>query len=309
MGTEGLPLVSVVIASHRGTYLPGLLTALRNCRDIVFETIAVCDYDPGKITPEFKDVRFITLKTRSISAKRNAGVRLAAADIIAFIDDDCIPAPDWVKNGATALMDSPDCSGIEGFTAIENSPGTPPPLRDYRRLEQRGYRTNNIFYRKPHFLEVGGFDERFTVQREDIDLAFSILDKGHAIGYDPAVQVTHRVRKNEPWDLLKNCVNRRFDPLLYKKHPARYREHIRTPFPTSLLLLLVFHGTVVATFFLGVPFFIPAVVLADFAAVTILAHRRRGGLVTEWLASFCAPVALFGALVYGSVRYGKLLLV
>jgi len=304
-----VPKVSVVIASHRGTYLPGLLTALRSCIEAEFETIAVCDYEPDKIKGDFPEIRFCVLKTLSISAKRNAGVKMAAADLIAFIDDDCIPSPHWVKNGVAALENASHFSGIEGFTAIENKPGSEPPLRDYHRLEQPGYRTNNIFYRKRDFLQAGGFDERFTVQREDIDLAFSILDKGHAIGHDASIQVTHRVRKDEPWDLLKNCVNRRFDPLLFKKHPARYREHIKTPFPASLLLLLVFHGIVVAAFFSGIPFVVPAA-LVDISAVTILAlRRRRGGLITEWLACFCAPVVLFATLIYGSVRYGKLLLI
>jgi len=309
MSDRAQPVVSVIIASHRGTYLPGLLVALRNCSGVPFETIAVCDYDPSKLKSDFPEVRFHVFKIKSISAKRNAGVTIAAADLIAFIDDDCIPSADWVKNGVAALHSAPVFSGIEGFTAIENRPETPMPLRDYLRLEQPGYRTNNIFYRKHHFLEAGGFDERFTVQREDIDLAFSILDIGYAIGHGASIQVTHRVRKNEPWDLLKNCVNRRFDPLLFKKHPARYREHIKTPFPASLLLLLAFHGTVAATFFAGLPFFIPAI-LCDLSAVTICALRRTStGFITEWFACLFAPVVLLCALIYGSIRYDKLLIV
>ena len=307
------PLVSVIIASHRPKFLGTLLAALR-LNGQPFETIAVCDYETARLKSDFPEVEFYTVNNRSISLKRNAGVAKSRAGIVAFIDDDCVPSPEWVAEGYGFLTANPAVTAVEGLTTIENAGYAPPSLRDYRRLEQPGFRTNNIFYRKAAFLKAGGFDERFTVQREDIDLAFSILDKGLGISHDTGIRVMHRVRRNEPWDLLKNCINRRFDPLLYKKHASRYREHIKTPFPPTLLLLLVFHAAAVATLWSGVPFFTSAV-LVDAIAVTILTLRRRrvagpvGEVLIEWVSCFCAPIVLFGALLYGSLRYRKLLLV
>jgi glycosyltransferase involved in cell wall biosynthesis len=308
------PLVSVIIASHRPEFIGTLLSALRLNR-YSFETIAVCDYETGRLENEFPEAVFHTINNRSISVKRNFGVSKARAEIVAFVDDDCVPSPEWVEKGHGILLEKPDISGVEGLTTIENTgPAAPPSLRDYRRLEQPGFRTNNIFYRKTAFLEAGGFDERFTVQREDIDLAFSVLDLGHTIGHDTGVRVMHRVRRNEPWDLLKNCINRRFDPLLYKKHASRYREHIKTPFPPTLLLLLVFHAAAVAAIWIGVLFFTSAVIV-DAVAVTAIALRRGrvagsvGEVLIEWVSCFCAPIVLFCALLYGAVRYRKLLLV
>jgi glycosyltransferase involved in cell wall biosynthesis len=311
----GAPQLSVIVASHREEYIGGLLTALRaNALD--YETIAVCDYGTGRLAPEFPWVAFHTVKDRSISAKRNFGVKKAGAGVVAFIDDDCVPSPDWITKGLGSLAANPSVAAVEGLTTIETVDYTPPSLRDYRRLERPGYRTNNIFYRKDVFQEVGGFDERFTVQREDIDLAFSVLDKGYTIGFCADVRVMHRVRRNEPWDLLKNCVNRRFDPLLYKKHPSRYREHLKTPFPATLLMLLGFHCVTVLSLCIGPPFFVSAGII-DVAAVTVLTLRRCRGpssvrfgeTITEWVSCLCAPLVLLGALVFGGIRYGKLLLV
>jgi glycosyltransferase involved in cell wall biosynthesis len=308
------PLVSVIIASHRPDFLGTLLSALR-LNTLSFEILAVCDYEAERLKRDFPEVCFLTVNNRSISLKRNAGVAASRAPIVAFIDDDCVPSPEWIGNGYGFLTANPAAAAVEGLTTIENAgPAAPPALRDYRRLERPGFRTNNIFYRKAAILEAGGFDERFTVQREDIDLAFSVLDKGLGIDHDKGLRVTHRVRRNEPWDLLKNCINRRFDPLLYKKHSLRYREHIKTPFPATLLLLLVFHVVAIAGLWIGMPFFTPAC-LIDIAVVTILTVRRcgdstpRGEVFLEWLSCFCAPIVLFCALMYGSVRYRKLLLV
>jgi GT2 family glycosyltransferase len=313
---SAIPSVSVVIASHRPDFLGDLLKALlsQTAGPARFEIIAVCDYPTGPASAAFSGVTFINLNDRSISAKRNCGVRAARAEIIAFVDDDCVPSPEWIASGLRYLGEHPACAAVEGLTTIENTAYAPPSLRDYRRLEQPGFRTNNIFYRKRVFLSVGGFDERFTVQREDIDLAFSVLDKGECIHYDASIRVMHRVRRSEPWDLLKNCVNRRFDPLLFMKHPARYREHIKSPFPRSLLMLLGFHCIVVLMPLFGIPFF-AAACLADVAAISVLALRRSGkisppnALFTEWVSCGLAPLVLLWTLFFGSLRYRKLLLV
>ena len=311
-----VPRVSVVIASHRAAFLRGLLPALahQTMPPADFEVIAVCDYPVDRLQAEFPGVFFHFVKNRSISRKRNDGVRAARAAVVAFIDDDCVPSSDWVAGGLAFLADKPGIAAVEGFTTIENTRYKPPPLREYRRLERPGYRTNNIFYRKQAFLDAGGFDERFTVQREDIDLAFTILGQGLSISHAADIHVMHRVRKNEPWDLLKNCINRRFDPLLFKKHPAAYREHVGSPFPPSLLMLLGFHAATGVLAAAGVPFFIAAVA-ADIAAVSVLAARRCGrrcaisAVTVEWLSCFAAPLVLLAALIYGSARYRRLLVV
>jgi glycosyltransferase involved in cell wall biosynthesis len=310
------PKVSVVIASHRPALLPGLLSALarQTAAPADFEIIAVCDYPAENLQAEHPGVFFHYVNNRSISAKRNAGVRSARAAAVAFIDDDCVPSTDWIEAGTGYLSAHPDAAAVEGFTTIENTPFSLPAVREYRRLEHPGFRTNNIFYRKQPLVDAGGFDERFTVQREDIDLAFSVLARGCLIMQSADIRVMHRLRKNEPWDLLKNCVNRRFDPLLLKKHPRRYREFIGSPFPRSLLMVLGFHALAAALLFAGMPFFIGGL-LAGAAAITVLTLRRCGrgcsaaSLLTEWISCWLAPPLLLGTLVYGSLRYRKFLVV
>lgn len=310
------PQVSVVIASHRPSFLGDLLSALeaQSCGRETFEVVAVCDYQSAGIRSKYPRVNFHSVNDTSISKKRNAGVRLAAAGIVAFIDDDCVPAPDWVRQGLSFLDGHPEFAAVEGLTTIENTDYSPPSTREYRRLERPGLRTNNIFYRKKTFQEAGGFDERFSVQREDLDLAFSVLERGFLIGTCADIRVMHRVRRNEPWDLLKNCWNRRFDPLLHKKHRRRYREFVGSPFPPSFLVLLGFHAVAVCLTLAAFPFF-PAAALCDALAVSAAARRRCGRsfaasvFLREWVSCFLAPLLLLAALLYGSCRCRSLLLV
>ncbi|MBN1129742.1 MAG: hypothetical protein JXA71_12185, partial [Chitinispirillaceae bacterium] len=220
---------------------------------------------------------------------------------------------DWLLRGYDYLSTHPEAAAVEGLTTIDPAPGALPARREYLRLEKPGLRTNNLFCRRGPFLQAGGFDERFTIQREDLDFCFTLLDNGNSIHHNPTITVTHRIRQGEPWDLLKNCLNRRFDPLLYKKHARRYREHIRSPFPPSLLILLCLH--LVSA--LSGAVFPPALMVClaiDAVAISALALRRCSTrvpatiFVTEWLSCLIAPAVLLGALLHGSIRFRRLLI-
>ncbi|NLP02166.1 MAG: glycosyltransferase [Fibrobacter sp.] len=312
------PEISIVIASHRPALLTGLLDSLSR-QDFGadrFETVVVTDYDPGAFAEKYRMINWRFLDNRSISAKRNLGVSLSKGEILAFVDDDCIPASDWLSKGASYLAGHKDASAVEGLTTIEEIGKLTGAHREYKRLERPGFRTNNIFFRREAFLAVGGFDERFTVQREDVDLAFSVKKMGGKIDYCPQIRVEHRFRYWERWDLLKNCWNRRFDPLLYRKHPELYRKHIHSPFPPGILLI--------SAGYLFLSFSFPAnnrtvskwAAVLNLALVLVFGIKRCGigkeslkKFVSETVSVILSPLVLTGALIYGSIRFRKFLLI
>lgn len=307
--------LSIVVASHRTMWigeLSGLLLAQKGIGRSEYEVIIVTDYPNGAWSEKYPEIRWVFYPDLSISKKRNEGIRNATGEYVAFTDDDCMPSLTWAADGVAYLDNNQSIAGVEGYTTIDSG-GDGRILKEYRRLEKQGFRTNNIFYRRGVLIEVGLFDTRFSVQREDIDLAFSILSLGKKIDYCKEIASGHRFRVGEPWDLLKNCVNRRFDPLLYKKHPELYRQHIRSPFPLSILLSWVIFFPLLLLI-CGLFSFRRVTLIS--IVVTLLFTLRRTGvkpmsfsfLVKEMLSVIAAPVILTGALLYGSIKFKKVLL-
>jgi glycosyltransferase involved in cell wall biosynthesis len=306
---------SIIIASHRARSIGKCLEDLlnKNTQGASFEIIVVADYQIEQFAESYPEVHWKYHADKNIPAKRNIGIAAAQSPIVGFIDDDCVPFDNWVDSAMRYFRENPESAGVFGRTIVEQSRGISFPLKEFKRLEMPSFRTNNIFYKKDFVLKAGGFDERFSVQREDMDLAFSMLRRGFSIGYCAEMKVLHCIRQNERWDLLKNCLNRRFDPLLFKKHGSLYRKWIKTPFTPSIGLVTVMHGAVALGFWCGSMIF-EMTVLADAIAVLIVGVKRamHGKIDTTQIvrdvASYCiAPFVITGALLHGSIKFKKFL--
>jgi len=309
--------VSVIIASHRKTMVKAVLDGLyhqKKSAPVSIEIIIVTDYPNGALQEEFSDCLWVHLPDKSISRKRNCAIHLASGALCAFIDDDCIPASDWIMQGYTYLHNHPEISAVEGKTTIEKQADIGfSQTREYRRLEKPGFRTNNLFFRTAHLRTIGGFDERFTVQREDIDLAFCAFARGYRYAFYEAIRVTHRYRHGEKWDLLKNCWNRRFDPLLHKKHPKLYRKHIGSPLTPTLMASLMLLSIVMVTRRRRRT--VPVGLLLNVCFYAATGVRRAGispfsasRLFFETVQGIAAPLVTLAALIYGSVRHRTFLI-
>lgn len=159
------------------------------------------------------------------AAARNAGWRAACGEVIAFTDDDTIPAPDWLAAGLAAITDADAVSGRVTMAL-------PAVCTDYARdaagLTRAEFVTANCFVRRAMLETVGGFDERYTeAWREDSDLHFALLEAGARLVHAPGAVVEHPLRPAGFGVSLRQQRKIRFDALLYRKHPALYRTRIR----------------------------------------------------------------------------------
>lgn len=123
---------------------------------------------------------------------RNHAVGETDAEVVAFIDGDCIANPFWARALRQSYENQPIVAGKTinmGYWAFENLQRV--------ELEHRGvdvtFPSCNLAYNREIFESVGGFDDWF-VTAEDIDLNFRAVDAGHAIVYDPRAIVYHRAR-------------------------------------------------------------------------------------------------------------------
>jgi glycosyltransferase involved in cell wall biosynthesis len=201
------------------------------------ETKRLVDYWIEKIgcvpdcTKSAPQLRYIPVTgVHGPAAARNVGWRAAGGEIIAFTDDDCIPDRNWLQAGVSAFADG--VVGVWGQTIVP-LPDTP---TDYElnaaRLGLGEFVTANCFYRRDAIASVDGFDERFTAAwREDSDLFFTLLEGASKFVYAPDAVVVHPIRK-APWGIsLSQQRKGMFNALLYKKHPALYREKLQPVTP------------------------------------------------------------------------------
>ncbi|MCU1378728.1 MAG: glycosyl transferase family 2 [Acidimicrobiales bacterium] len=200
------PVVSVVVATHRrAALLPRLLAALED-QDLgrPFEVLVVDDASPDD-TPEVlaKLVANASLPLRVLRLERNAGPatarnvgwRQAAAPLVAFTDDDCVPRPGWLS-ALVAGLDEVDV--VQGRTRPnpEQLANTGPFSRTLDVSWEEGfYQTCNIGYRAALLERLGGFDEAFRWPAgEDTDLAWRALELGATTRFVEAAEVWHDVR-------------------------------------------------------------------------------------------------------------------
>ena len=184
------------------------------------------------------------------AAARNLGWQAACGQIIAFTDDDCLPSPDWLKNGAQAF--EPEVAGASGRIIVP----LPDQPTDYE-LDATGlvastFVTANCFYRRSALEAVGGFDERFTLAwREDSELFFRLLKSGYKLVQAPQAVVVHPVRP-APWGVsLRQQRKSMFNALIYKMHPGLYRQHLQHSPPWQYYAILATLFTCLAGIFFG----------------------------------------------------------
>ncbi len=163
------------------------------------------------------------------AAARNLGWRSANADVIAFTDDDCIPERDWLARGL-AHFAVPAVAGVSGRIIVPRSRRPTDYELNLSFLEHAEFATANCFYRRSALADVGGFDERFTAAwREDADLFFTLLRRGMLLLSAPDAIVIHPVRTGAWGVSIREQSKSVFNALLYKKHPALYRQRIKSP--------------------------------------------------------------------------------
>ena len=172
-----------------------------------FEVIVVKDggekYEaPRRFRASGFPLRVLDQDHKGPAAARNLGLREARGGIILFLDDDSVPAPNWLAAAAEAWDRLSDADGVGGYTRTE--PGDSLVCRvnsdlfnwylDRHSLSGRRtfLSTCNAGYTKKILERAGGFDERFKrASGEDRDLAARISRMGGRLELDKNILVDH----------------------------------------------------------------------------------------------------------------------
>lgn len=202
-----LPSVSLVVASRdRPESLRRLLVSLRQQSlarfDLVIVSNAAVAQMPGL---EFRQAAF---SEANISAARNAGIRAAKGEIIAFCDDDCVPEPNWLERLIAPFADPKlgaaggDALGRNGVSlqwgAIEIDAAAnelesgkaagifaPEPGRALITIG------TNCAFRRAALRAIGGFDEAFHYFLDEADANWRLARAGWHMARVPGAIVHH----------------------------------------------------------------------------------------------------------------------
>lgn len=270
------PDLSVVICSLNGG--PGVDRCLAALREQDFdgeiETIVV---DDGS-TDNTSDVairhgaHLVRHETNAgLSASRNDGIRAAHADIVGFLDDDCIPDRGWARailsahgDGVCGVGGPVLPSAGEGFMGRylrRHNPLEPLEL-DLAASESLPYRLKlylarlwkterpsghrelfalvgaNMSFPRQVLLDVGLFDERFTFGAEELDLCRRVAHgfPDHGFVFEPGACVVHVFESSLSDAIRRSRAYGKGSARMFSKWPGTRPTFF--PFPIATLGLL-----------------------------------------------------------------------
>lgn len=173
-----------------------------------FEVIVVDDGSEMPIQPvvaPFQDKLDLTLITQPNSGPakaRNTGAAKARGKFLVFTDDDCTPAPDWLKTLSVRFTTAPDCLiGGRTLNALPNNLYSTASqvlidyLYEYYNADPSRssfFASNNLALPADRLHALGGFDTTFPLAAgEDREFCDRWLNCGYKMIYAPEVQVNH----------------------------------------------------------------------------------------------------------------------
>lgn len=200
--TKPLQVSVVICTCNRSEYLQRCLNYLKDQNYPYFEVIVVNGPSTDNtidILSSRNDIKVVHNPLRNLSISRNLGIKHAAGDIVAFIDDDALPYDNWLCEIVKRYQEVPNnVVGIGGRTFLANqfqfqfefglfdSFGKHIEVlsgsnQDYNSRYYRHLLGTNCTFRKNALLAINGFDEQYDYYLDETDLVFRLQEAGGLI--------------------------------------------------------------------------------------------------------------------------------
>jgi len=217
-GPSTAPRITLIIVNFNGErFLPELLEGLAAQSRRDFATLLV---DNGSTDGGIALVRSAypwvevdeTGRNLGFARAANRGVRLVTTPYVGLLNPDIRPEPDWLDWPAAVLEGDPTVAAVAPKMRLADRPNVLNGVGGcMNRLgytwdrgmgeEDRGQYDSpaEVFFapaaaslfRREAFLAAGGFDERFFMYHEDVDLAWTLWLFGYRVVTEPRAVVYH----------------------------------------------------------------------------------------------------------------------
>lgn len=192
-------------------------------------------------TEHFEGCRVIFLpENRGFGAANNAGARASRGDLILFLNSDTVTRGEFLPRleayfGANTLCGAAGLQLLNPDGTVQRSAGKFPTVwSEWRMMRGHDFYTNPeevgrdwvsgaaLAVRRSVFDEVGGFDERYFMYFEDVDLCARIHRADHDVHYIAGVRVEHIGGGSQPEGVspLVQKEYRRSQLLYYSEHAS-----------------------------------------------------------------------------------------
>jgi GT2 family glycosyltransferase len=209
------PRISVIVLNYNGRHWLGpCLESLLAQRDVPDYEVLVVDNGSTDGTLAYLAEAFPSVRTvdsgrnLGFAAGNNAGARAARGAVLAFLNNDTVPAPDWLSRLYAARIDrtlvtsrlvslsEPEVidSAGDGYLraggAYKRGHGSP-PTGFLESREVFGVCGAAFMIDRRAFEALGGFDESFFMVYEDVDLSYRARLAGYKCWYAADAVVRH----------------------------------------------------------------------------------------------------------------------
>ncbi|WP_448702978.1 glycosyltransferase family 2 protein [Mucilaginibacter sp. AW1-3] len=191
------------------------------------------------IEKEYTWARWVEGPKSGPAANRNNGAKMAKGQWLLFIDDDCLPDADVLKEYYKAIQQNPDVLVFEGCITVDRPQES---FIEESPVNETGgflWACNFLIDAKLFLSDLKGFDEDFPyAAMEDVDLDYRLKKKQIKVLFVKSAFVIH------PWRMQQKVVSitmKRFKSLLYylEKHPEMSKK-----LSTRYFLHMVYNATV-----------------------------------------------------------------
>lgn len=302
-------LTVIIPAKNEGKYIRGCLLSVIRAIEVYGHAGEVILVDNGstdnttEIAREY-DCRVIKAPHESIGGLRNLGVKNANGEVLAFLDADCIVAPEWMAyclqnfdDETIAMVGTRAVPDFENATWVERAwfrLFTGAPRQDF--VAWLG--TSNLFVRKDVFLAVGGFDESLRAG-EDVDLCYKIGRKRRIL-LEKRINTLHLRESKTLVELFKRECYRGQDSLksLFKdKFDIRELPSIVVPAVNLLAIIFLVPLLMMESAFV----FVPVLMIVMFPLILLIKKKMRRGCLRENLECYVISMVYILARSYAFV--------
>ncbi|MFK7837627.1 MAG: glycosyltransferase family 2 protein [Sulfitobacter sp.] len=214
-----IPVSVVVVSRGRGAALKRCLLGLSQLQYGSFEIVVVADPEGIRAASAMSfgdDLKLVPFDEANISAARNLGIGHSVGEIVAFIDDDAVAEPQWLRF-LVAPAGQSDVAAMGGFVRGRNGISFQWKARSLDRFgdaaaieiddtqatvlrppKGRAIKTEgtNMAFRRSVLVELGGFDTAFHYYLDETDLNMRIARAGHSTALVPMAEVHHGFAAN-----------------------------------------------------------------------------------------------------------------